>query len=70
MVNELKKLGGGVAPYGVAAPNPQNFTQAFNFNDPACSGKVKGLLTHGQVRVDKDDVQPQEELINMLLTLN
>ena len=71
VIDEIKKLGGGVAPYGVAkGPNPQNFTRAFDFSDAACSGKVMGLLTHGQVRVDKDDVQPQEELINMLLTLN
>ena len=47
------------------------FTKAesVEFSDDACSGKVQGLLTHGQVRVDKDDVQPQPELINMLLTL-
>ena len=45
------------------------FNQAFEFNELACQGKVEGLLTHGQVRADKDDVQPQRELVNMLLTL-
>lgn len=43
--------------------------QAFEFNELACQGKIEGLLTHGQVRADKDDVQPQRELVNMLLTL-
>ena len=43
--------------------------QAFEFNELACQGKVEGLLTHGQVRADKDDVQTQRELLNMLLTL-
>ena len=69
VIDEIKKLGGGVAPYGVAVPNPKNFSRAFDFSDAACSGKVMGLLTHGQVRKDKDDVQPQPELIEMLLTL-
>ena len=68
-MDEIKKLGGGPAPYGVVRPNPQNFNKAFGFSDAACSGKIQGLLTHGQVRTDKDDVQPQPELIKMLLTL-
>lgn len=54
--------------YGVAVPQLK-MSKAFDFSDAACSGKIEGLLTHGQVRTDKDDVQPQPELINMLLTL-
>jgi len=57
----------------VGNPTPNlkqvGFNQAFEFNESACQGKIKGLLTHGQVRTDKDDVQPQRELVNMLLTL-
>ena len=57
----------------VGNPTPNlkqvGFNQAFEFNESACQGKTKGLLTHGQVRTDKDDVQPQRELVNMLLTL-
>ena len=55
---------------GQPVPNLKaDFTSAFNFSDAACMGKIQGLLTHGQVRKDKDDVQPQRELIEMLLTL-
>lgn len=46
-----------------------NLAKAWDFSDLACEGKIQGLLTHGQVRVDKDDMHPQENLINMLLTL-
>tara|TARA_B110000259_G_scaffold164151_1_gene190036 strand:+ start:10498 stop:11454 length:957 start_codon:yes stop_codon:yes gene_type:complete len=57
----------------VGNPTPNlkqvGFNQAFEFNESACQGKVIGLLTHGQVRADKDDVQPQRELVQMLLTL-
>jgi hypothetical protein len=69
VIDELKKLGAGPTPYGIAKPNPADLGRAFEYSDLACSGKVQGLLTHGQVRTDKDDVQPQTELINMLLTL-
>ena len=68
LVELIKKMGGQAQKYGVAIPVP-NVTQAFDFNDAMCQGKVQGLLTHGQVRTDKDDVQPQPELIQMLLTL-
>lgn len=43
--------------------------KAFNFSDAACEGKIEGLLTHGQVRKDKDDMHPQEDLLKMLTTL-
>lgn len=49
--------------------NQVGLNKAFEYNDAACQGKIVGLLTHGQVRKDKDDVQPQKDLIEMLLTL-
>ena len=50
-------------------PKQEQYNAAFDFSDPACEGKIKGLLTHGQVRKGKDDCQPQPNLIEMLLTL-
>ena len=66
IIEQIKLI--STQPYGVVSTAKTEST-AFEFSDDACSGKVQGLLTHGQVRVDKDDVQPQPELINMLLTL-
>lgn len=43
--------------------------KAFEYIPDAASGKVKGLLTHVNVRKDKFDLSPQPELIDMLLTL-
>lgn len=43
--------------------------KAFEFQQEAYEGKVKGLLTHTNVRKDKYDNFPQPELIDMLLTL-
>ena len=44
-------------------------TKAFEFKENACAGKVKGLLTHTNVRKGKMDCFPQAELIDMLLSL-
>ena len=44
-------------------------TKAFDFNQDAYSGKIKGLLTHTNVRKDKSDCFPQAELVDMLLSL-
>ena len=44
-------------------------SNVFDYSEDLSYGKTKGILTHGQVRADKDDVQPQRELVNMLLTL-
>jgi len=50
--------------------NPNDkFYKAFEFSNSASAGNVIGLLTHGQVRNDKSDVQPQAELIQMLIKL-
>ena len=44
-------------------------TKAFDFHQDAYSGKVKGLITHANIRKDKFDVFPQQELVDMILTL-
>lgn len=43
--------------------------EAFEFNQDAYSGKVKGMWTHTNTRKDKFDLFPQEELVHMLLSL-
>lgn len=47
----------------------QGAVKAFDFQQDAYDGKVKGLLTHTNVRKDKTDCFPQAELVDMLLTL-
>lgn len=44
-------------------------TKAFDFQQDAYEGKVKGLLTHTNVRKGKMDCFPQPELVDMLLSL-
>lgn len=44
-------------------------TEAFGYQQDAYDGKVKGLLTHTNVRKSKSDCFPQQELIDMLLSL-
>lgn len=66
VIDELQKR----SQYRMPAPNiKSSANNAFEFSEAACQGKIQGLLTHGQVRRDKDDVHPQKELIEMLLTL-
>lgn len=43
--------------------------KAFEFKQEAYEGRVKGLLTHTNVRKDKFDNFPQPELVDMLLSL-
>lgn len=43
--------------------------KAFDYHDDAYNGKVKGLLTHANIRSDKNDCFPQPELIDMILSL-
>lgn len=43
--------------------------KAFDFHQEAYDGKVKGLLTHGNIRKDKVDCPPQPELIDMIMSL-
>ena len=42
---------------------------AFEFNEDAYYGRVKGLWTHTNTRKDKFDMFPQEELLDMLMSL-
>ena len=42
---------------------------AFELNQGAYGGEVRGLLSHSSVRKDKFDVSPQPDLIDMLLSL-
>lgn len=41
----------------------------FEFNEDAYYGRVKGLWTHTNTRRDKTDMFPQQELIDMLMSL-
>lgn len=43
--------------------------KAFDYHQDAYDGKVRGLITHANIRKDKFDLFPQQELIDMLLTL-
>ena len=72
VIDKLKqKVHGGSIRTNITEPNYEqgglNF--AMEYDDLACQGQVVGLLTHGQVRKDKDDVHPQLDLVQMLLTL-
>ena len=47
----------------------QKGADAFEFNEDAYYGKVKGLWTHTNTRKDKFDMFPQDELLDMLINL-
>src|SRR5210317_1703181 len=53
LVEEIKKKG----------------ADGFEWNEDAYYGKVKGLWTHTNTRKDKSDMFPQEELMDMLVSL-
>ena len=53
LVDEIKKTG----------------ADAFEFNEDAYYGKIKGMWTHTNTRTDKSDMFPQQELMDMLLSL-
>jgi len=53
LISEIKKKG----------------ADGFEFNSDAFYGKVKGMWTHTNTRKDKSDMFPQQELIDMLLSL-
>lgn len=44
-------------------------TKAFDFQEDAYYGKVKGLLTHTNVRKDKMDCYPDPDLVDMIMSL-
>lgn len=43
--------------------------KAFDYHQTAYEGKVKGLLCHSSIRKDKYDMSPQDNLVDMILTL-
>ena len=43
--------------------------KAFEFHQDAYNGKVKGMITHANIRKDKYDMSPQPNLVDMILTL-
>lgn len=43
--------------------------KAFGFHKDAYEGKVKGLLTHTNIRKDKFDCSPQPNLVDMIMSL-
>jgi hypothetical protein len=54
---------------GLPALVKKNGVAAFEFNEDAYYGKVKGLWTHTNTRKDKVDMFPQQELMDMLMSL-
>ena len=46
-----------------------NPIDAFSYYEAAKSGEVKGMLSHTNVHTGKFDIFPQEEMIDMLLSL-
>lgn len=54
---------------GLPALVKQHGAAAFEFNEDAYYGKVKGLWTHTNTRKDKSDMFPQSELLDMLTSL-
>jgi len=43
--------------------------KAFDYHEDACYGKIKGLLTHTNVRKDKSDCYPHPDLVDMIISL-
>ena len=54
---------------GLPALIKQKGADAFEFNEDAYYGKVKGTWTHTNTRKDKVDMFPQQELMDMLISL-
>ncbi len=54
---------------GLIAEIKKKGVDGFEFNPDAYYGKIKGMWTHTNVRKDKSDMFPQQELIDMLLSL-
>ena len=49
--------------------NEDGAMKAFDFHEDAYDGKVKGLLTHTNIRKDKFDCSPQPNLVDMIMSL-
>lgn len=54
---------------GLPALVKQHGASAFEFNEDAYYGRVKGVWTHTNTRKDKYDMFPQQELLDMLTDL-
>jgi len=54
---------------GLPALIKEKGADAFEFNEDAYYGKVKGTWTHTNTRKDKVDMFPQQELMDMLISL-
>ena len=54
---------------GLAALIKEKGADAFEWNEDAYYGRVKGLWTHTNTRKDKVDMFPQQELMDMLVSL-
>ena len=54
---------------GLVAEIKQKGAKAFEFNEDAYNGKIKGMWTHTSTRRDKFDLFPQPNLIDMLRSL-
>jgi hypothetical protein len=49
--------------------NDEGAIKAFDFHEDAYYGKVKGLITHTNIRKDKFDCSPQPNLVDMIMSL-
>ena len=49
--------------------NEEGVFDAFDFHEDAYKGKIKGLLTHTNIRKDKFDCSPQPNLVDMIMSL-
>ena len=54
---------------GLVAEIKKKGAKAFEFNEDAYNGKIRGMWTHTNTRKDKFDLFPQTNLIDMLLSL-
>lgn len=54
---------------GLPALIKEKGAAAFEFNEDAYYGKIKGVWTHTNTRKDKFDMFPQQELLDMLVSL-
>ena len=54
---------------GLPALVKEKGADAFEFNEDAYYGKVKGIWTHTNTRKDKFDMFPQQEMLDMLMSL-
>lgn len=54
---------------GLIAQIKTKGAKAFEFNEDAYYGRIKGMWTHTNTRRDKNDLSPQSALIDMLLSI-